>query len=113
MRCDCCGNDEKHEIMYRTLDTRVYCWYCSKRTALCCYDKPVLPTTWFRIPMGHKEMESLEKRGHTREFEQGCNPLDIKRPRVVKEGTSKDMARPKYQARAALNFHRNRKQKEK
>ena len=106
MRCDCCGKDERHEIMYRTLDTRVYCWYCSKRTALCCYNKPVLPTTWFRVPMGHRELESLEERGHTRRFEESnLNPLTIKRYRGDKKASSP----PKYKARAALNFGRKPK----
>ena len=105
MKCDCCGKDEGYDIMYRTLDTRVYCWWCSKRTALCCYDKPILPTKWFRVAMSKHQLNSLEERGHTREFEQGCNPLLITR---VRDGSRKEAIAPKYKARAALQLARIR-----
>ena len=114
MKCDCCGKDEKHEIMYRTLDTRVYCWYCSKGEALCCYNKPVLPTTWFRVSMSERALESLEERGHKREFEDSkLNPLTITRNRDPDKAVK---VPPKYKARAAvvkakaaLNFGRKPK----
>lgn len=104
MTCDCCGKDEGYDIMYRTLDTRVYCLWCSKRTALCCYDKPIIPTTWFRIPMSLRALKSLEERGHTRVFEESTlNPLLIRR--VVHEKGQRTV-RPKYQAKTALKFGR-------
>ena len=107
MKCDCCGKDEGYEIMYRTLDTRVYCWWCSKRQSMCCYNKPIVPTQWFRVSMSERELESLEKRGYKREFEESTlNPLLVKRP-----GDYKGYVRvpPKYKARAALNFGRKPK----
>ncbi len=103
MKCDCCGKNEGYEIMYRTLDTRVFCWYCSKGEAMCCYNKPIVPTNWFRVAMSELALESLEKRGHVRTFEEGCNPLLITR---VRDGARKEAVRPKYQAKTALNFKR-------
>ena len=104
MKCDCCGKDEGYDIMFRTLDTRVYCWWCSKRTALCCYDKPVLPTKWFKVAMSTRQLDSLEARGYTREFEESkLNPLLIKR---VRGGDRQPVVPPKYKARAALTLAR-------
>ena len=106
MKCDCCGKDEGYDIMYRTLDTRVYCWWCSKRTALCCYDKPILPTKWFRVAMSEHQLNSLEERGYAREFEESkSNPLLIRR---VRGGTRRPVVAPKYKARAALQLARIR-----
>ena len=105
MKCDCCGKDEGYDIMYRTLDTRVYCWWCSRRTALCCYNKPVLPTKWFQVSMSKRALESLEERGHTRKFEESeLNPLLIKRYRDPNKAVKMS---PKYKARAALNLGRS------
>ncbi len=66
MKCDCCGKG--YEIMYRTLDTRVYCLDCSRRTTLCCYGKAVVPSKWFKVPMAPRELESLAARGHKRDI---------------------------------------------
>ncbi len=72
MKCDCCGEDKGYSIMYRTLDTRVYCYYCSKRTSMCCYDKPIIPTKWFGVAMSERELDSLEARGYKREMKPSC-----------------------------------------
>ena len=79
MKCDCCG--KAYDIMYRTLDTRVYCLECSRRTSLCCYGSPVVPSKWFRVAMSKRELDSLEERGHQREFEPSSNPLTLTRRR--------------------------------
>ena len=102
MKCDCCGKG--YDIMYRTLDTRVYCLDCSRRTSLCCYGSPVVSSKWFRVSMSLRELESLEERGHERKFEESeLNPLTIKRP-----GGGKGYIRvpPKYKARTALNYRK-------
>ena len=109
MKCDCCG--KAYDIMYRTIDTRVYCLDCSKRTPLCCYGKPVVPSEWFRVAMSEKALKSLEERGHTRTFEDGCNSLLVKRVREPNNKPDRNTVprtvRPKYQAKTALNFKRS------
>ena len=67
MKCDCCGKG--YEIMYRTIDTRVYCLNCSRRTSLCCFGQAVVPSKWFRVQMSQTALESLEAMGYKREFE--------------------------------------------
>ena len=67
MRCDCCSKG--YEIMYRTMDTRVYCLDCSRRMSLCCFGKAVVPSKWFRVQMSQTALASLEARGYKREFE--------------------------------------------
>jgi len=49
MRCECCKRDDKYDIMYRTLSDKVLCWYCSEAQSMCCYNRSVLPTKWFRV----------------------------------------------------------------
>lgn len=66
MRCDCCGKG--WEIMYRTMDTRVYCLDCSRRMSVCCFGKAVIPTQWFRVHMSQTALASLEARGYKRVF---------------------------------------------
>ncbi len=108
MKCDCCGKE--YEIMYRTIDTRVYCLDCSRRTTLCCYGKSVVPSKWFRVAKSERWLKSLEKRGYVRTFKDGCNPLLITR---VRDGSRKEARRPKYQSKVALNFHRSLKRRKK
>lgn len=66
MRCDCCGKG--YDFMYRTVDTRVYCLLCATRDNRCCYGKPVVPFTEFKVAMQSAELASLEARGHKRDF---------------------------------------------
>ena len=83
MKCDCCG--ASYGIMYRTLDTRVYCLDCSRRTNLCCFDKAVLPTQWFRVSMTERELESLKARGHEHTAEPGAWSVQLTPKRKKKE----------------------------
>ena len=106
MKCDCCG--QSWEIMYRTIDTLVYCLDCSRRTSVCCYGKPVRKSWWFRVSMSERQLDSLEERGYARKFEESdLNPLTVKRYREDNKAPSP----PKYKAKAALNFGRKRKGK--
>ena len=85
MKCDCCG--VSYDIMYRTLDTRVYCLHCSRRDKSCCYGKAVVPTRWFRVEMAQRELESLEVRGHEHPRIPGAYQVQLTPKRKKKEVT--------------------------
>ena len=67
MKCDCCSKG--YDIMYKTIDTRLYCLDCSTRMNRCCFGKPVVPSKWFRVPMSERALDSLETRGYNRHIE--------------------------------------------
>lgn len=82
MKCDCCS--EGYDYMYRTVDTRVYCLPCSRRYKVCCYGKPVVPSTRFRPSMTQHELDSLKARGYKREIVPGSYAVKLSPKRKKK-----------------------------